>query len=402
MPPKNCINMENFNFHVPTTVYFGKGQIKNLASSIKQFSGSKVMIAYGGGSIMKNGIYNTVTAELQKAEIPFVNCDGIRPNPPIADVRKGITIYKKNSCDFILAVGGGSTIDAAKAMAAGVCYDGDVMDLMSDGKDEIKEAAPLASVLTMAGTGSELDMGGVITGEKNHKKHTIIHPFLYPKFSILDPSYTFSVPEKHSMAGCFDAFNHLLECYFVAGSETTDVQNMMNEGVMRSIIKNAPKVLTDPEDYNARANIMWASSMALAGFQFGLGKKPSNWPMHGMGHELSSLYDMTHGITLALITPSYLAYSLEKAPEYTWLFANFARNVFGVVEADEAVAAKLGIEKVKKFTLTLKMPDNLKKAGVAEDKLEYLAEKAIEWGDIGSICKIGKEEALEIYRRAFE
>ncbi|MBL4561602.1 MAG: iron-containing alcohol dehydrogenase [Labilibaculum sp.] len=394
--------MENFNFYVPTTVHFGKGQIENLAASVKQFGGSKVMLAYGGGSIKKNGIYDAVTNELKKADIPFVNCDGIKPNPPVADVRKGIKIYRENACDFILAVGGGSTIDAAKAMAAGVCYHGDVMDLMADGKGEIKEAAPLASVLTMAGTGSELDMGGVITGEKTHKKHTIMHPFLYPKFSILDPAYTFSVPEKHSMAGCFDAFDHLMECYFVAGSETTDVQNMMNEGVMRSIVKNAPLLLENPENYDARANIMWASSMALAGFQFIAGKKGSNWPMHAMGHELSSLYDMTHGITLALIAPAYLEFTLEKAPEYTWLFANFARNVFGVSEANNELVAKKGIEKVKEFTLTLKMPKNLKEAGVEKDKLEYLAEKATEWGNIGAICKMEKAEALEIYRRAFE
>jgi butanol dehydrogenase len=179
------------------------------------------------------------------------------------------------------------------------------------------------------------------------------------------------------------------------------VQNMMNEGVMRSIVKNAPILLENPENYDARANIMWASSMALAGFQFVLGKKGSNWPMHAMGHELSSLYDMTHGITLALITPAYLAFTLEKAPQYTWLFANFARNVFGVTETNDEVAAKLGIQKVKDFALTLRMPRNLKEAGVEEDKLEYLAEKATELGEIGPLCKIGKKEALEIYKRAF-
>lgn len=394
--------MENFDFYVPTTIHFGKGQIENLAKSIRQFGGNTVLLAYGGGSVKKNGVYDAVTAELKKNGITFIDCDGIKPNPPVSDVRKGIKLYRKNACDFILAVGGGSIIDACKAMAAGVCYDGDVMDLMSDGNGDINAAAPLAAVLTMAGTGSELDMGGVITGDDNHKKHTIMHPLLFPKFSILDPSYTFTVPEKHTMAGCFDALDHLIECYFAAGSKSTDVQNMMNEGLMRSIIKNAPLLLENPENYNVRANIMWASSMALAGFQFILGKKGSNWPMHAMGHELSSLYDMTHGITLALITPAYLAFTLEKAPEYTWLFANFARNVFGVNEVKDDVAAKLGIQKVKELTLLLKMPQNLEEAGVKEDKLEYLAEKATEWGEIGSLCKIGKIEALEIYKRAFK
>lgn len=394
--------MENFSFNVPTTVHFGKGQIENLSASIKQFGGSKVLLAYGGGSIKKNGVYLSVVEELKKGNIEFVECDGIRPNPPVQDVNKGINIYRQNACDFILAVGGGSTIDACKAMAAGVCYDGDVMDLMADGKGEIKNAAPLASILTMAGTGSELDMGGVITAGENHKKHTIMHPLLYPKFSILDPGYTFTVPEKHSMAGSFDAMDHLIECYFVAGSECTDVQNMMNEGLMRSIVKNAPKILENPEDYDARANIMWASSQALAGFQFVIGKKGSNWPMHAMGHELSSLYNMTHGITLALITPAYLEFSLKKAPEYTWLYANFARNVFGVSEGNDELAAKEGIRKLKEFTLTLKMPKNLKDAGVEEDKLEYLAEKATEWGNIGAMCKIEKEEALEIFKKAYQ
>ncbi len=394
--------MENFSFFVPTTVHFGKGQVSNLASSIKMFGGSKVLLTYGGGSIKKNGVYDAITTELKNARIAFVDCDGIRPNPPVEDVRKGINLYRENSCDFILAVGGGSTIDASKAMAAGVCYDGDVMDLMADGKGEIKAAAPIGSVLTMAGTGSELDMGGVITGEVNHKKHTIMHPFLYPKFSILDPTYTFSVPEKHSMAGSFDALDHLMECYFMAGSESTDVQNMMNEGVMRAIVKNAPKVLANPEDYDARANIMWASSMALASFQFGVGKKASNWPMHGMGHELSSLYGMTHGETLALIAPAYLAYALEKAPEQTWLFANFARNVFGITEADDALAAKMGIDSVKAFADSINMPKNLKEAGVEADKLDYLATKATEWGNLDAICTIDKAAALEIFTRAFE
>lgn len=394
--------MENFNFYLPTTVYFGKGQISNLASSIKMFGGGNVLLTYGSGSIKKNGVYNAITTELKNAGITYVDCDGIRPNPPVEDVRKGINLYRENACDFILAVGGGSTIDASKAMAAGVCYDGDVMDLMTDGKGKIKAAAPIGSVLTMAGTGSELDMGGVITGEVNHKKHTIMHPLLYPKFSILDPTYTFSVPEKHSMAGCFDALDHLMECYFMTGSESTDVQNMMNEGVMRSIVKNAPKVLANPEDYDARANIMWASSMALASFQFGAGKKGSNWPMHGMGHELSSLYGMTHGVTLALITPAYLAYSLEKAPEYTWLFANFARNVFGITEANDAVAAKMGIDSVKAFADSINMPKNLKEAGVEADKLEYLATKATEWGNLDALCLIDKTAALEIFKRAFE
>lgn len=394
--------MKNFSFYVPTTIHFGKDQIVQLGTSIKQYGGSKVLLVYGSGSIKKNGIYNSIIQELEKYSLEYVECDGIHPNPPVSDVNRGITLYRKNLCDFILAVGGGSTIDAAKAMAAGVCYDGDVMDLMAGGKGQIIHATPLGTVLTMAGTGSELDMGGVITAGKDHKKHTIMNPLLYPKFSILDPTYTYSVPEKHAMAGCFDALNHLIECYFVKGSESTDVQNRMNEGLMKVIIKNAQLILKDPNHYEARANIMWASSMALAGFQFVLGKEGSNWPMHAMGHELSSLYEMTHGVTLALITPAYLTYTLENAPEYEWLFADFARNVFDVNEINDSIAAKKGIAKLKEFTLKINMPENLKKAGVEEEKIEYLATKATEWGDIGALCKIERTEAVEIFRNALQ
>mgnify|MGYP002348924111 CR=1 FL=1 len=233
-----------------------------------------------------------------------------------------------------MAVWWGSVIDAAKAMAAWVYYDGDVMDLMVWGKWIIKDAAPIAWVLTMAGTGSEMDMWWVITAGPDHKKYTIMHPLLYPRFSILDPVYTYSVPEKYTMAWCFDALCHMIESYFIP-SESTETQDRMNEWVMKVIIKNAPLLLDNAEDYNARANIMWASSRPLAWFQFTLGKELSDRPLHRMWHELSSLYDMTHWITLALLTPAWMKYTIQSAPEYLYMFADFARNVFDVREEND-------------------------------------------------------------------
>jgi len=392
--------MKNFVFNIPTKVFFGQGQVSNLSSAIKEYGGSKVLLVYGGGSIKKYGVYDAVITEFKKGGIEFVEIGNVKPNPHIEDINEAIGIYKEKKLDFILGVGGGSTIDSCKAIAAGVFYEGDVLDFMT-GKAEMKEAAPLAAIMTLAGTGSEMDMGGVITAGNDHKKYTIMNPLLFPKFAILDPTYTFTVPEKHSMAGSFDAFNHLLESYFIPGSESTDVQNGMNEGLMRAIVKNAPLVLKDPKDYNARANIMWASAQALASFQFALGKEGSSWPMHRMGHELSSLYDMTHGVTLALLTPAWMSFTLKKSPEHAWLFASFARNVFGVLGGDDKEVALEGIEKVKEFISSLNMPKNLKEAGVEEEKLEYLAEKATEWGGIGVLCKIEKEEALEIFKAAF-
>jgi hypothetical protein len=391
--------MENFIFNIPTVAYVGKGQISNLGSSIKQFGGSKVLLAYGGGSIKTNGIYNSIINELNSANISYVEISGIKPNPPIEDVYQGIETYKRNNCDFILAVGGGSALDAAKAMAAGVKYDGDVFDLVS-GKVAVQAAAPLATVLTMAGTGSELDMGGVITVGAVHKKYAIMSPLLNPKFSILDPEYTFTVNKHHSMAGCSDILSHLIEQY-LRPDINCDVPDRMNEGVMKVVLENAPKIKENPTNYIARANIMWASSMALAGFQFMSGKKFGAFPVHSLGHELSSYNDMTHGITLALITPSWMKFTIKKAPNFLPMFARFARNVFGVIESDDKKAAEMGIESLIKFYEKIGMPKNMREAGVEEDKLEYLASQATEFGDIGTMTSITKYEALEIYKMAW-
>ena len=391
--------MENFIFNIPTKAYFGRGQIENLSSGIKELGGSRVLLAYGGGSIKSNGIYQAVVDQFEKSGIYHVEIAGIKPNPPIEDVYEGIRLYRENNLDFIVAIGGGSALDAAKAMAAGVTYDGDVFDLIS-GKAEVTNAAPLATVLTMAGTGSEMDMGGVITVGKEHKKYAILHPLLNPKFSILDPEYTYTVPKHHTMAGCSDILSHLMEQY-LRPDIGIDVPDRMNEGVMKAVLDNAPKLLKNPQDYNARASIMWASSMALAGFQFMMGKKFGAFPVHALGHELSSLNDMTHGITLALITPAWMRYTLKAAPEYTPMFARFARNVFGVLEIDDAKAAHEGVEKLLAFYETIGMPKTMREAGVKEDELEYLAQKATEFGDIGTMSPINKTEALEIYKMAW-
>lgn len=394
--------MENFIFSIPTTAYFGKGQIEMLGGTIKAHGGSKVLLAYGGGSIKSNGIYNAVLAQLEKAGLSHAELSGIMPNPRVESVNEGIRIYKENGCDFILAVGGGSTLDACKAIAAGVMYDGPVTDLFVNetGLSDIKAAAPLATILTMAGTGSEMDMGAVITVGEHHKKKVLLHPLVNPVFSILDPEYTFTVPEYHSMAGVADILCHLMEQYFTPDVNAR-VQDRMNEGVMKAVIEDAPKILADPENYDARANIMWASSMALAGFQFMLGKPGFSFPLHGMGHELSSKYDMTHGVTLALLTPSWMRHTIRTAPEYLSVFARFARNVFDVREVDDSRAADEGVKRLEAFYASIKMPSNLRDAGVKEEDLEFMAEKAVEGGNLGILTSIGKAEALQIMRDAF-
>jgi alcohol dehydrogenase YqhD (iron-dependent ADH family) len=396
------MNMDNFIYSIPTTAYFGKGQIKVLGETIKAHGGSKVLLAYGGGSIKKNGIYNAVIEQLDKAGLAHVELSGIKPNPRIESAEEGIGLYRENGCDFILAVGGGSTLDACKAIAAGVKYDGPVDDLFvgESGLSDISAAAPLATVLTMAGTGSEMDMGAVITVGENHKKKVLLHPLLNPRFSILDPEYTFTVPEWHSMAGVADVLCHLMEQYFTPGVAAKG-QDRMNEGVMKVVLEDAPEILANPRDYDARANIMWASSMALAGFQFLLGKPSPTFPLHGMGHELSSMYDMTHGVTLTLLTPAWMRHTMSAAAEHLPLFARFARNVFDVREEDDAKAAEEGVGKLQEFYAVIKMPANLREAGVRGEDLEVIAEKAVENGKLGILTSLGKDEVLEILRMAF-
>lgn len=395
--------MENFIYNIPTLAYFGKGQINILGATIKAHGGSKVLLAYGGGSIKSNGIYAATLEQLNQAGLAFVELSGIQPNPRIESVEEGIRIYRANGCDFILAVGGGSTLDAAKAIAAGVAYDGPVDDLFVDASglsSKITAAAPLATILTMAGTGSEMDMGGVITVGEDHKKKVVLHPLLNPRFSILDPEYTYTVPECHSMAGVADIFCHLMEQYFTP-DVAANVQDRMNEGVMKAVLEDAPKLLTNPQDYDARANIMWASSMALAGFQFLLGKPGFPFPLHGMGHELSSRYDMTHGVTLALLTPAWMRHTMSNAPQHLPVFAKFARNVMDIREEDDAKAAETGVKALEAFYAAIKMPANLREAGVKEEDLEVIAAKAVENGNLGTLASIGKAEALQIMQASF-
>ncbi|GFO56085.1 NADH-dependent alcohol dehydrogenase [Geomonas sp. Red276] len=393
--------MDNFIYSIPTTAYFGKGQINILGETIKAHGGSKVLLAYGGGSIKQNGIYQAILGQFEKAGLPYVELSGIQPNPRVESVEEGIGLYRANGCDFILAVGGGSTLDACKAIAAGVKYDGPVNDLFRGGPGaNLKAAAPLATILTMAGTGSEMDMGAVITVGEAHKKKVLMHPLVNPRFSILDPEYTYTVPEYHSMAGVADILCHLMEQYFTPESGA-NVQDRMNEGLMKAVLEEAPKILANPADYDARANIMWASSMALAGFQLLLGKPMFSFPLHGMGHELSSKYDMTHGVTLALLTPTWMRHTMTSAPAHLPLFARFARNVMEVREEDDAKAAEAGVRQLEAFYAAIKMPANLREAGVREEDLDLIAGKAVEDGNLGILTSLGKDEVLQILRAAF-
>lgn len=391
--------MDNFVFHIPTKVYFGKGEICNLGDALNEVDAKRVLFVYGKGSIKENGIYDIVISLLEDNDIFYNELGGVKPNPSVESVVEGARICKENNIDLVLAVGGGSTADASKAIAAAATYQGDVMDLLQQ-RVSVKNPLKLGVVMTFAGTGSEMDCGGVITAGEHNKKYVIMHKSLFPAFSILDPEYTFTVSRKQTAAGIADILSHLMEQYFHS-AHGTDVQDGMNEGIMKALIKHGPIVLNDPDNYESRAVVFWASSMALAGFQLMLGKRGFRFPVHAMGHELSSKYDMTHGISLALLTPAWMHHTIENASKYVPIFARFARNVFGVDRLEDIRAAHMGIEALIKFYKVLGLPESLEESGVLYEDLDFMAEKATELGTLGILSEIGKDEALDIFKRAF-
>jgi alcohol dehydrogenase YqhD (iron-dependent ADH family) len=401
--------MYNFTFYTPTKIHFGKDQISHLAE-LKE-SGSKALLVYGGGSIKRSGLYDDAVAILKDAGITVYELPGIEPNPRIQSVRKGVEMCKAEGIGMVLAIGGGSTIDAAKVIAAGAVYDGDAWDLVLD-PGRIKGALPIFSVLTLAATGSEMDMVAVISDMTKNEKWGTRNPHMSPTMSILDPTYTYSVSKKQTAAGTADMMSHTMENFFSMAVEA-EIQTQFAEGILRTCIKYGPIALAEPDNYEARANLMWAASHAINGL-CGCGISPG-WGMHAMEHELSAFYDITHGEGLAILTPVWMEYVLggkaASAPAGSELhtkvvakFARYGRNVFGLdplkEQADEEVA-KMAIECLRKFFFeTMHIPANMRAVGIEdEDNFEIMAQKA-SCGGARWFVPLTKEDVVEIFRAA--
>lgn len=389
--------MENFVFYTPTRILFGKGQTENLAEQIKANGGHRVLMVYGGGSIKKSGLYDVVVQNLKQNGIDFRELSGIQPNPRISSVREGVAICKKDELDFVLPVGGGSAIDAAKAIAAGVHYDGDPWDFFMH-QARVEKALPVGTVLTLAATGSEMNAGTVVNNEESMQKRPLMSSHIIPRFSILDPENTYSVNERQSASGIADIWSHTMEQYFSAVN-TAHVSDRFAEGIFSVLLDWGPKVLENPRHYEARANIMWAGTMALNGL-LQAGKDGGDWATHMIEHEVSALYDLTHGIGLAIITPHWMEYVLDEgnAPR----FAAYARNVFGIVEHNDMKAARLGIDETRYFFTELGIPDKLKYEDIPKDKFEEMAEKAVVFGPVGGLKKLAKADIMHILQAAYE
>lgn len=366
--------MDNFTYYAPTYFVFGKKTENEVGNYVKRFEGSNVLVHYGGDSAVKSGLLDRVKQSLTNAGIKFSLLGGVMPNPRSGLVYEGIELCKKESIDFILAVGGGSVIDSAKAIAIGAKYDGDFWDFYQ-GK-VATEALPIGTILTIAAAGSEGSNGSVITHEDGMYKRDTGSEVLRPKFSIMNPELTFTLPPYQTASGITDIMAHLMERY-MTNTENVEVTDRMIEGILLSVINEAPKVMANPEDYDARANIMWAGTMAHND-SVGVGRS-HDWSSHNIEHELSGMYDVTHGAGLAVVMPQVMRYNLHHDLNR---FVRFATNVWNVEldENDLEKTALAGIQRFQDFLISLGMPKNFEEIGAKQSDIDELARMAC-YGD---------------------
>lgn len=386
--------MQSFEYWNPTRILFGKGTTDQVGQECRKY-GERVLLVYGGGSIKATGLHERVIARLREAGCSVFELSGIQPNPRMSKVREGVDACRRENIEVILAVGGGSVIDTAKIVAAGACYDGDAWDFFT-GKGVPTKKLPLGVVLTLAATGSEMNRNAVITNDETREKLVVKNPVLFPDFSILDPENTFTVPREQTVYGIVDMMAHVFEQYFHKTPETS-LQDRLAEGIMKTIIEYTPRVLTNPTDYEARATIMWCSTLALnhlieAG-------TIGDWATHRMELELSGVYDIPHGAGLAILFPQWMEYVLPLIPRR---FAQFAERVWEIPrnDRDDIGLGKMGIVRTREWFREIGAPVALQEVGIGEDRLEEMAERVAQRGPIGVVKVLTKEDILAIYRRS--
>lgn len=385
--------MNDFIYDIPVRVYFGEGQFGNLSTEICKY-GSRVLLVYGGGSIKKSRLHERIVREMGKAGLRLYELPGIEPNPKIDSVREGVRICKEKEIDVVLAAGGGSVIDAAKIIAAGACTDHDTWEFFSR-RAPIERALPLITVLTMAATGSEMDCGAVISNPETKDKTGRSSACLFPKASFLNPTDTYTVNSYQTACGAVDIMSHVMEVYFNMNADLYMLDCVM-EGIMKTVIKYAPVAVKEPYNYEARANLMWASSWAINGFING-GKRQA-WSCHPIEHELSAYYDITHGLGLAIVTPRWLKYCLDDSTVSKYY--QFGVNVFGIDESsDKMEVAKKSIELLENFFFnTLGLKSSLSEIGIDNSYFGIMAEKACGNGVICGFKPLVQKDIEEILK----
>ncbi len=390
--------MFDFKYFTPTKVLFGKNTENKVAELVQEFGGKKVLIHYGGGSVIRSGLMQRVTDKLDAAGIKYVKLGGAVPNPHLSLVYEGIELCKKEGVDFLLAVGGGSAIDSAKAIGYGLMNDGDVWDFY-DYKRQAKASMPLGVILTLAATGSEMSDSSVITKEEGLVKRGYSSDFGRPKFAILNPELTMTLPNYQTACGCTDIMMHTMERYFTNGGNM-EITDSMAEALLRTVKENAKILVKDPKNYDARAEVMWAGSLSHNGLT-GCGNDGGDWMTHKLEHELGGLYDVAHGAGLAALWGSWARYVYKNCLPR---FKRYAINVMGVpanAGSDEDIALK-GIEAMEDFYREIKMPTNLRELGInaTDDDLKLMAHKCAVGvnGGKGSARFLKEEDMLEIYK----
>lgn len=382
--------MNSFFYYNPTKIDFGKDSVSNL-STLVDSNHKKILLHYGGGSIKRSGLYDEVINILNNKEIEIIELSGVEPNPKLSLVRRGIELCKENDITFILAVGGGSVIDSSKAIAAGAKYDGDVWDLFT-GEGNIEKALPLGVLLTIPATGSESSPNSIVTNEDGMLKRGIESDLLRPEFAILNPELTLTLPANQTSAGIIDIISHVLERYFTH-TTNVDLTDHLCEGVLRTVIDNAYKIKKNPNDYDARAEIMLSGTLAHNGI-LGLGRE-EDWASHRIGHEITALYGTTHGVTLSIVLPAWMKYVYKEKMDR---FARFAEKAFRVCKENKSLeeVALEGIERFEYFLKDMDMPISFKEANLPVDDFELLAEKCTNGGHVGRFKKIYKDDILNI------
>ena len=388
--------MNNFKFYSPTYFVFGKDEENNAGKYVKRFGGTKVLIHYGGGSVVRSGLLDRIKKSLKSSDIDFVELGGVKPNPRSGLVYEGIELCKKENVDFILAVGGGSTIDSAKGIAIGALYDGDFWDFYS-GK-RLERALPVGTVLTIAAAGSEGSNGSVITKEEGMLKRSAGGDAIRPVFSVLNPALTQTLPAYQTACGIVDIMAHLLERYFT-NTQDVEVTDRLIEGLLLAMVHEAPKVIENPNDYEARANIMWAGMLAHNNC-CGVGRD-QDWASHDIEHELSALYDCAHGAGLSVVFPAWMEYNMNHDVSR---FVQLATRVWGCdmdYEKPENTA-KAGIKAFREFLRAIGMPQTLAELGGKEEDIPYLAHTASygngNGGTLGGFVVLKEKDIENIYR----
>lgn len=389
--------MENFTFQCATKIIFGKGTEEELRNEIKRYGKKILFHHYGDGVIERIGLYDKVMKILKEEEVEIIELKGVKPNPRLSLAKEGIEICKKNAVDLILAVGGGSVIDSAKTIALGAKYDGDVWDLY-EGKEEPKDALPLGVILTIPATGSEASDGAVITNEAGMYKRPIHSQLIRPKFSILNPEVTYSLPKFQTAAGGIDIISHVMERYFTP-TKNVEFTDRLCEATINTVKSNLERVLKDPNDYEARANIMWCGTIAHNDL-LGTGRT-EDWASHMIGHEIGAMFDWAHGATLSIVTPAWMKYVYkDNIPR----FVQFAVRVWAIDEEFEnpEKTALAGIEKMTEFFKKVGLPTSLREANIDESKIEEMAQKCTKDGPVGGMKALYKQDVINILKMAVD